>query len=294
MAVMLAHRAADVWAVLRFALRFGLPKLQGACLAWLSGITKGRLLWHADTVVAVARQHAAACAAAVAPMPVPGRESGGQQVPVAPVAEAAAPGGVGGDGGGGAAPAIADAARRLPVVGMLEKDLLAEQQAAGLKQLSSYMAAAERLQLERLRDGLVRLVAGQWAALSRQPALVRVHREGGVLASSAGRMACLDSGCSPGTPGGMGGSAPTPAVACCSPGAQCATGRLNRTLWTPADPAAPLPRMQRPQVHALQAQLAPFMADAAKQAGYSVCGGSAAASGDGSKPFLDDVDSLFE
>lgn len=158
---MLAHRTEDVWAVLRFALRFGLPGMQGACIAWLGGTAKGRLLWHADTVVAVAQQHAAAAAAAA-----PSAKGSGPHVPGA----AAATGTSGGAGTGGAGAEAA--AQQLPVVAMLERELLAEQQAAGLRQLGSYVAAAERLRLARLRGGLLRSVAAQWAALGRQPVLV--------------------------------------------------------------------------------------------------------------------------
>jgi hypothetical protein len=161
MAIMLSYRKDDVWAVLRFALRFALPKLQAACLVWLNSTTKGRLLWHADTVVAVTEQH---CLSANA-----GAQGAAEGKAAAGGAETAGSGSSVGSGG----KIVAAAARQLPVIEMLERDLLAEQQPAGLKQLGSYVAAAERLRLVRLRDGLLQAVAGQWSALATgQPQLV--------------------------------------------------------------------------------------------------------------------------
>jgi len=146
--MMFDHRSADVWAVLRFALQFDLGYLQSSCLAWLREVTNGRLLWHADTVLSVAEQF-------VRGRGVTGGGSSGSG------------GGCGSnDGHDGATAAAAAAARKLPLIDSLQRDLLAEQQAAGLKQLSSYIAAAGRLQLERLREGLLRHVAARWQALS--------------------------------------------------------------------------------------------------------------------------------
>lgn len=51
--VMYSHRKNDVYAVLDFALRFNLPRLQGSCLALLSQVSRGRLVDSAERVVRV-------------------------------------------------------------------------------------------------------------------------------------------------------------------------------------------------------------------------------------------------
>jgi hypothetical protein len=51
--VMYSHRKNDVFAVLDFALRFRLPRLQGSCLAHLSQVSRGRLVDKAERIVKV-------------------------------------------------------------------------------------------------------------------------------------------------------------------------------------------------------------------------------------------------
>jgi hypothetical protein len=257
---MFEHRKADVWAVLRFALRFGVPHLQAAALAWLSDLTKRRLLWHADTVLAVAEQH------------VRSRGAGG--------GGGGGPGGPGGGSGladglqqqqqqqqeGAAGDEAAAAARQLPLVELLERDLLAEQAAAGLKQLGSYLAAAERLRLARLREGLLRHVAGQWRALSgSHPVLV-----------------------SPLAARGRGGARPRVAGAAALCAMPCSTPPL---------PLAP----QRPQLRALQQAHPGFVTAAAERAARGLGGGGGGpdAGRAGAPPAaarleVGDIDALFE
>ncbi|KIZ05481.1 hypothetical protein MNEG_2475 [Monoraphidium neglectum] len=157
------HNAAQT---MELAVACGRAALRAACLVWLNSTTKGRLLWHADTVVAVTEQH---CLSANA-----GAQGAAEGKAAAGGAETAGSGSSVGSGG----KIVAAAARQLPVIEMLERDLLAEQQPAGLKQLGSYVAAAERLRLVRLRDGLLQAVAGQWSALATgQPQLLRALNE---------------------------------------------------------------------------------------------------------------------
>lgn len=51
--VMLGHRKNDIWAVLDFMCRFTLPRMQGSCLHFLSQLSRGRLVDHAERIVKV-------------------------------------------------------------------------------------------------------------------------------------------------------------------------------------------------------------------------------------------------
>ncbi|WIA20865.1 hypothetical protein OEZ85_005214 [Tetradesmus obliquus] len=113
--VMHGHRKNDVFAVLDFALRFRLPRLQGSCLAHLSQVTRGRLIDKAERIVKAASRYVTAA------------------VPLC----------------------------RLPVVSMLEKDLLLElgHLEEQVSSLPSYAAAAQRLGLLRLAGGVTEACA---------------------------------------------------------------------------------------------------------------------------------------
>jgi hypothetical protein len=183
-ALMLAHRSADVWGVLRFALRFRLPRLQRACVEWLGSVTKCRLLWHADTVVAVAEQHVRAQEQQ--------REAGQQPQSQQPQPQ----------GQQWEAPDVASAARQLPVIACLEAELAAEQQAAGPKALAGYVAASERLRLGQLREALLRHAAAAWRGLSSaQPQVARGLREAhpAFASEAAARAGAADGGGAAGT-----------------------------------------------------------------------------------------------
>lgn len=49
----MGHRKNNIWAVLEFACRFSLPKMQGSCLHFLSQLSRGRLIDHADRILKV-------------------------------------------------------------------------------------------------------------------------------------------------------------------------------------------------------------------------------------------------
>jgi hypothetical protein len=59
--VMYGHRKNDVFAVLDFALRFQLPRLQGSCLKHLSQVTRGRLVDKAERIVKVGSRVRCSC-----------------------------------------------------------------------------------------------------------------------------------------------------------------------------------------------------------------------------------------
>uniref|UniRef100_A0A383VNZ1 BTB domain-containing protein n=1 Tax=Tetradesmus obliquus TaxID=3088 RepID=A0A383VNZ1_TETOB len=153
--VMHGHRKNDVFAVLDFALRFRLPRLQGSCLAHLSQVTRGRLIDKAERIVKAASRYVTAA------------------VPLC----------------------------RLPVVSMLEKDLLLElgHLEEQVSSLPSYAAAAQRLGLVRLAGGVTEACARPevWRQLQQNkqvlqhmqqkfPELLPKQEAGGAAAAAAG------------------------------------------------------------------------------------------------------------
>lgn len=155
--VMYGHRKNDVFAVLDFALRFQLPRLQGSCLKHLSQITRGRLVDKAERIVKAASRYV---------------------TPAVPLC-------------------------RLPVVGMLEKDLLLEleqlqQEQQQVSSLPSYAAAAQRLGFVRLSQGVTDACAQPdlWAQLQQNKQVLQhmqqrfpeylPKQEGGAAAAGTG------------------------------------------------------------------------------------------------------------